>query len=94
VAGWFETYLGLEQAAWSIGTYEVQFVPGLLQTAEYARAVTVLGHRSAPAGQIERRVQLRLTSAQSPRRMKLPFRTNVMQAPMHVHMKWAAEMSI
>jgi transcriptional regulator with XRE-family HTH domain len=64
VAGWFATYLGLEQAASAISTYEVQFVPGLLQTAEYARAVTVLGHRSAPAGQIERRVQLRLARQQ------------------------------
>jgi transcriptional regulator with XRE-family HTH domain len=61
---WFETYVGLEQAAWSISTYEVQFVPGLLQTADYARAVTALDHRSAPAGQIEQRVQLRLTRQQ------------------------------
>ena len=42
--GWFETYLGLEQASTMIRTYELQFVPGLLQTREYARAVTLLGH--------------------------------------------------
>jgi hypothetical protein len=64
VAGWFETYLGLEQAASAIRSYEVQFVPGLLQTADYARAVTLLGHADAPAGQIERRVQLRLARQQ------------------------------
>ena len=39
---WFETYLGLEQAASVIRTYELQFVPGLLQTRDYARAVTML----------------------------------------------------
>ena len=61
---WFETYVGLEQAAWSISTYEVQFVPGLLQTADYARAVTALDHPAAPTEQIERRVQLRLTRQQ------------------------------
>jgi Domain of unknown function (DUF5753)/Helix-turn-helix domain len=57
---WFATYVGLEQATSLIRTYELQFVPGLFQTEEYARAVTVLGHRSAPPGEIERRVSLRL----------------------------------
>ncbi len=57
---WFEVYIGLEQAASLIRSYELQFVPGLFQTEDYARAVTVLGHRSAPAGEIERRVNLRL----------------------------------
>lgn len=55
---WFETYLGLEQAASVIRTYELQFVPGLLQTRDYARAVTRLAH-SDPAD-IERRVDLRV----------------------------------
>src|SRR5947207_5199974 len=44
---WFQSYLGLEAAAAVIRTYEIQFVPGLLQTAEYARAVILLGHRNA-----------------------------------------------
>ena len=57
---WFETYIGLEQATSLIRTYELQFVPGLFQTEDYARAVTVLGHRAAPAEEIERRVSLRL----------------------------------
>lgn len=61
---WFETYVGLEQATSLIRTYELQFVPGLFQTQEYARAVTVLGHRSAPAAEIERRVGLRLQRQQ------------------------------
>ena len=56
--GWFETYLGLEQASTMIRTYELQFVPGLLQTREYARAVTLLGHEDAE--DVERRVELRL----------------------------------
>ena len=60
VAGWFENYLGLEHAAAQIRAYELQFVPGLLQTADYARAVTLLGHRGAPAEQVELRVRLRL----------------------------------
>ncbi len=57
---WFESYIGLEEAASLIRTYELQFIPGLFQTAEYARAVTLLGHRSATAEEVERRVNLRL----------------------------------
>jgi len=33
---WLEPYFGLEAAASFIRTYELQFVPGLLQTEEYA----------------------------------------------------------
>ncbi|MFJ6212948.1 helix-turn-helix domain-containing protein [Streptomyces sp. NPDC092296] len=58
--GWFETHLGLEEAASVIRTYEVQFVPGLLQTEEYARAVVRLGHPRASIRETERRVQLRM----------------------------------
>ena len=58
--GWFQSYLGLEAAASLIRTYEVQFVPGLLQTREYARAVVLLGHGRAPAEEVERRVDLRM----------------------------------
>jgi transcriptional regulator with XRE-family HTH domain len=70
---WFETYLGLEAAASLIRTFELQFVHGLFQTEGYARAVTVLGHRAAPAAEVDRRVSLRmarqqvLTVAQPPR---------------------------
>ncbi|GAA2507194.1 helix-turn-helix transcriptional regulator [Streptomyces thermolineatus] len=57
--GWFEQHLGLEGAASLIRTYEVQFLPGLLQTEDYARAVIRLGHPKAPAAEVERRVALR-----------------------------------
>lgn len=57
---WFEAYVGLEEAAMQIRSYEIQFVPGLLQTGDYARAVSLLGHPNAPAREIDRRVGLRL----------------------------------
>jgi transcriptional regulator with XRE-family HTH domain len=60
LASWFEAYVGLEEAATQIRAYEVQFVPGLLQTKDYARAVTLLGHAAASATEIERRVGLRM----------------------------------
>jgi len=57
---WFQRYLGLEATASVIRTYEVQFVPGLLQTEDYARAVVSIGHGTAAPAEIERRVQLRM----------------------------------
>src|SRR6201985_478115 len=61
MADWFEAYLGLETAASVIRTFELQFVHGLFQTEDYARAVTMLGHTSAPAQEIDRRGGPRLT---------------------------------
>ncbi|MFD1933978.1 helix-turn-helix domain-containing protein [Nonomuraea mangrovi] len=58
---WFEVYIGLEGAASIIRTYENQFVPGLLQTPEYARAVISLAHDKAPKSEMERRITLRTT---------------------------------
>jgi transcriptional regulator with XRE-family HTH domain len=58
--GWFESYLGFEAAAAIIRSFEAQFVNGLFQTADYARAVTRLGRKVAPEDEIERWVSLRL----------------------------------
>jgi transcriptional regulator with XRE-family HTH domain len=58
--GWFESYLGLESAAAIIRSFEIQFVPGLFQTEEYARAVIQLGGRPTPAAEVERLVNLRV----------------------------------
>jgi transcriptional regulator with XRE-family HTH domain len=55
---WFEEYISLEEAATRISGYEVQFVPGLLQTEDYARAVTLLSYSNPK--EISRRVSLRM----------------------------------
>jgi hypothetical protein len=64
IPAWFDSYLGLEQAASMIRGYEVQMVPGLLQTPDYARAVIGSGHRGSPVPGIERRVELRMRRRQ------------------------------
>jgi transcriptional regulator with XRE-family HTH domain len=56
---WFSYYLGLEAAASLIRAYEIQFVPGLLQTEEYIRAVVLLTYERAAVEELERRVALR-----------------------------------
>ena len=59
VPSWYLSYLGLEDAASLIRSYETQFVPGLLQTADYARALLEREHGTATAAKIERRIELR-----------------------------------
>jgi hypothetical protein len=61
---WFQSYLGLEAAAGLIRGYEVQFVPGLLQTPDYARAVIRLGNEHARTEELDRRVALRIARQQ------------------------------
>src|SRR6201984_1922060 len=57
---WLEPYVGLEAAASVLRTYEVQFVPGLLQTEEYARALIRLGSAHGE-DEIDRRAELRVS---------------------------------
>src|SRR5579863_5955366 len=57
---WLEPYVGLEAAASVIRTYEVQFVPGLLQTEEYALALIRLGSAVSEKS-VSRRAELRIS---------------------------------
>ena len=57
---WFQVYVGLEEAASLIRLYEVQFVPGLLQSAEYARAVISVGNPRGVPEETERKLSLRM----------------------------------
>jgi transcriptional regulator with XRE-family HTH domain len=58
---WFSSYLGLEAAATLIRTFELQFVPGLLQTADYAREVVQMEDAlPLPQQEIEQKVALRV----------------------------------
>jgi transcriptional regulator with XRE-family HTH domain len=55
---WFEAFIGLESAASIVRTYEVQFVPGLLQCPEYVDAV-LSSNRAQSAADHKRRMELR-----------------------------------
>ncbi len=57
---WFRAYVDLEAAATLIRTYENQLVPGLLQTADYIRAVIEGAHLDDSPEEVESRVGLRL----------------------------------
>ena len=68
---WVEPYFGLEAAASFIREYELQFVPGLLQTEAYARAVIRLG-TSVAEDEIVRRAQARVSRQEILRRESPP----------------------
>jgi hypothetical protein len=56
----FGIYVGLEAEAASLRAYESLVIHGLLQTEEYARAVTTTVHRKLATDEIERLVRLRI----------------------------------
>jgi len=83
---WFAAYLSLEQAALQIRAYEAQFVHGLLQTEEYARALLGAGNPHAATEATERRVALRmrrqeLLSRPSPPRVWIVMDETVLRWP-------------
>jgi len=61
---WFRTFVGLEEAASSVRGYDPHWIPGLLQTADYAHASVRTGFPDATDSEAERRVALRLARQQ------------------------------
>ncbi|TDD91112.1 XRE family transcriptional regulator [Actinomadura darangshiensis] len=56
----YSTYIGLETEAREMRTYQQQLIPGILQTAEYARAVIRATRPNDGPEAVERRVAVRL----------------------------------
>ena len=57
---WFSAYVSLESEASVIRLYEPHYVPGLLQTHDYAAALMHIGFPNETKEDIDRRVALRL----------------------------------
>jgi len=58
---WFEDYVGLEDGAKSLFTYQNQLVHGLMQTEEYAATVIRAARPAASADEVERQLAARAT---------------------------------
>lgn len=56
----YADYIALEEEAAAIRQYEPQFVPGLLQTPEYARVVIDAMLVTCPPEEVERKVEVRM----------------------------------
>src|SRR5580704_13028733 len=60
VPDWFEVFVGLEAEAATIWGYDAEFVPGILQTEDYARAVHHAQLINATESDIDRLVRVRM----------------------------------
>jgi transcriptional regulator with XRE-family HTH domain len=60
VPEWFDLFVGLEAAAVKMAEYEHSVVPGLFQSEGYARTLIIAENPGETAGEIARRVELRL----------------------------------
>jgi transcriptional regulator with XRE-family HTH domain len=83
---WFRTFVGLEEAATLIRGYDPHWIPGLLQTPQYARASVQTGFPDATAEEVERRVELRLArqhilARPDPPRLWLVLDENTLRRP-------------
>ncbi|MBN1171786.1 MAG: helix-turn-helix domain-containing protein [Micromonosporaceae bacterium] len=58
---WFAGYVAFEDEATALRVYSIQLIHGLLQTADYARAVIQAGFPEEPSHRIDERVEFRLT---------------------------------
>ncbi|MGI8310583.1 DUF5753 domain-containing protein [Saccharopolyspora hattusasensis] len=59
MSDWFEVYIGLESEAAAVRNFEIDLIPGLLQTEEYARAIIGSWAPDEPDHDNEQRTQLR-----------------------------------
>ncbi len=66
LAGDFQRFVAYESEASTINIWQLLFVPGLLQTEEYARAITALSMRRSPDDkEVLARVRLRMDRQQA-----------------------------
>ncbi|MDH6624545.1 transcriptional regulator with XRE-family HTH domain [Streptomyces sp. LBL] len=90
---WFSLYVSLEGAAQIIRSYEPHFVPGLLQTEDYARAVMEAGTIGQTGPEtIERHVSLRLARQRllerpNPPHLWVIMDETVLRRPVSIHGK-------
>lgn len=83
----FDVYIGLEESASQLDSYESELVPGLLQTEAYARTVMQEHNPDEDAEEIERRLHLRtnrqvlLTRVTGPPRLCLVLNEAILHRP-------------
>jgi hypothetical protein len=57
---WFEDWLNMERVSSTLRTWQPLLIPGLLQTADYARAMYSAGFLSADDGEVDQLVAARM----------------------------------
>jgi hypothetical protein len=78
IPDWLDLSLGLEEAACRVQRYEPELVPGLLQTAGYARSVLRAEHPGLCEQELARRVQARAARQALLMRVTAPLAAQVL----------------
>ncbi|NEW53855.1 helix-turn-helix domain-containing protein [Nocardia cyriacigeorgica] len=74
----FDVYMGLESAARRFTSYQTELVPGILQTADYTRALVREGYPEESSAEHERRVQMRQYRQMIVTRKRCPVEVDVL----------------
>ena len=96
---WFHVYIGLEEAATELQSYQSEIVPGLCQTPDYARTMIATDNPDVDSVEIERRVQLRmarqplLTRGTAPLRLTVLLNEAVLRRPVGGRRLMAAQLA-
>ncbi|MFI1576887.1 helix-turn-helix domain-containing protein [Embleya sp. NPDC020630] len=69
-----KAFLGLEATASALHNYESEFVPGLLQTEAYVRAIHQISHAALPPDDVDRLVSIRMTRQEVLLRPRTPLK--------------------
>ncbi|MFI5776351.1 helix-turn-helix domain-containing protein [Nocardia sp. NPDC051570] len=83
----FAYFIGLEEAADRIWTYQNTLLPGLVQTADYRRALAWVEVPNMPTEEVERRVELsmkrqeRLTNSRNPLKLSILLDEAILHRP-------------
>jgi transcriptional regulator with XRE-family HTH domain len=78
IPDWLDLYLGLEEAASRLRQHDPELVPGLLQTAAYAREVIMTDQPDLDEAEVTRRTQARLARQALLVRVTAPLRAEVL----------------
>ncbi|GAA2231896.1 helix-turn-helix transcriptional regulator [Streptomyces amakusaensis] len=95
----FDVYVGLEEAATSLHSYESEVVPGLLQTDGYAREITRTHYPEMNEDDLDGRVQLRierqtlLTRVTDPPELRVALAETVLRRPIGERAVMAAQLA-
>ncbi|MGQ4597221.1 Scr1 family TA system antitoxin-like transcriptional regulator [Nocardia sp. R6R-6] len=73
----FNMYVGMERSARQLTSYQ-ELIPGLVQTADYARALIRAFHRNGSADEIEHSVQLRMARQAAVTRKARPLEVEIL----------------
>nr|WP_084535269.1 helix-turn-helix transcriptional regulator [Nocardia yamanashiensis] len=89
----FDLYLGLEEAARRLTTWQLTLLPGLLQTPEYRRAMLWTVFPGTPTAAIEHRVEMTVKRQERLRDKDFTLAAMVSEAVLHHQIGGAAVMA-